>query len=129
MSRHGRPLSTPKTLTSILRRLRLDMASPRSATMTSHPWLINSGWAEDVQTAHRKKIGSMPSKNCGPAPSPTDFVRCWRSAAGKFDYPLKPRKPYLLEGGRCVPASTVAGNAGELDCGPRGGQPTARTDQ
>jgi uncharacterized protein YjbJ (UPF0337 family) len=29
---------------------------------------MNSGKLEVVQTVHRKKIGSMPQKNCGPAP-------------------------------------------------------------
>jgi len=29
---------------------------------------MNSGKLEAVQTAHQKKIGSMPRKNCGPAP-------------------------------------------------------------
>ena len=62
-------------LIGILRRLRLDMASPHSDMMTSQPSLMNSGKLEAVQTDHRKKIGSMPQKNCDPALTPGDLVR------------------------------------------------------
>jgi len=36
--------------------------------MTSQPSLMNCGKREAVQTGHRKRIGSVPQKNCGPAP-------------------------------------------------------------
>jgi hypothetical protein len=50
------------------------MASPDSDMMTSQPSLMNSGKLEAVQTDHRKKIGSMPQKNCDPALTPVDPV-------------------------------------------------------
>jgi hypothetical protein len=50
------------------------MASRRSATLTSQPSLMNSGKLEAVQTDHRKKIGSVPQKNCDPALTPADPV-------------------------------------------------------
>jgi hypothetical protein len=43
------------------------MASPHSDMMTSQPSLMNFGKLEAVQADHRKKIGSMPQKNCDPA--------------------------------------------------------------
>jgi hypothetical protein len=58
----GKPLSTPQALISILRRLRPDMASFHSDTMTSQISLINVGKREAVQTDRRKKIGSTPRK-------------------------------------------------------------------
>jgi hypothetical protein len=48
------------------------MASRRSVTLISQPSLIDSGKLEAVQTDHRKKIGSMPHKNCDPALTPVD---------------------------------------------------------
>ena len=69
---HGKPWRTPRTLISIPRRLRLDMASPRSDMMTSRPSLMNCGKLEVVQTDRRKKTGFMPQNNCDPAPTPAD---------------------------------------------------------
>jgi hypothetical protein len=48
------------------------MASPLSGTMTSPPSLMNFGGLEAVRTDHRKRIGSMPPKNCDPALTPVD---------------------------------------------------------
>jgi hypothetical protein len=67
---HGEPSSTPKMLISILRRPRVDMASPHSDMMTLQPSLTNSGKLEAAHTDHRKKIGSGRQKNCDPALSP-----------------------------------------------------------
>src|ERR1700730_4146308 len=74
MSIHGKPSSTPKTLISILRPVRLDMALPHSDMLTSKPSPMNSGKREAVQTDLRKKTGSMPQKNCDPALTPVDPV-------------------------------------------------------
>src|SRR5579872_6370876 len=49
-----RPLPSPAFLPSLLK--------PKSTT--SPPSLMNSGKLEDAQRDHRKKIGSVRSKNC-----------------------------------------------------------------
>ena len=59
---------------SMLRRRRLDIESLNSDTMTSRPSLMNSGKRVAVHTDHRKKIGSVPQKNCDPALTPADPV-------------------------------------------------------
>jgi hypothetical protein len=50
------------------------MALLHSDMMTSQPSLMSSGKLEAVPTDHRKKIGSMPQKNCDPALAPGDPV-------------------------------------------------------
>jgi hypothetical protein len=61
---HAWPLNTRETLMSIATRLQADMASSHSDMTTSRPWLMSSGKPGAVRADHRRKIGSVPRKNC-----------------------------------------------------------------
>src|SRR5450432_4085637 len=73
MSIRGKRSSTRRRPLGKPIRLRWDMASPHSDTMTLQRSLMNSGAPEAVRMDRRMKIGSMPRSNCGLALTPAEL--------------------------------------------------------